>query len=100
MENNLVSKICNFAYASAIIGICTLGVCPAFAAVTLAVSAVMKNKKVEFDDKFAKKNKNSGYFEHNLAVFCLLLMLFLPFYSCHSFSGRSIIPSSVMSIIP
>ncbi len=69
MENNFVNKICKFAYVSAIIGICTLGVCPAFAAVALAVSAVIKNKKVEFDDKSAKKIKT--------AVILSIISLFL-----------------------
>lgn len=57
--NEMMSKICNFAYIMAIIGICTLGICPAFAMMSGAVCIVVKRKKSEIGEKNEKKLKIS-----------------------------------------
>lgn len=58
-ESELMKKLCTFAYVSSILGICTLGICPAFALMAIAVAAVMKIKKVHIGEKERRRLKIS-----------------------------------------
>ena len=40
-----VEKLLSFAFTMSIIGICTIGICPAFGAMGIAVPIVMKQKR-------------------------------------------------------
>lgn len=41
-----VERLLSFAFTMSIIGICTIGICPAFGAMGIAVPVVMKQKRV------------------------------------------------------
>lgn len=56
-DKDVISKICNFAYIMGIVGVCTLGICPAFAMMAIAVCVVVKNKNVSLSQKDEKKLK-------------------------------------------
>lgn len=59
MNNEIITKLTKFAYAMAVTGVCTLGVCPAFGIMAISVGAVFKSKGVRLDDKNKKKIKIS-----------------------------------------
>lgn len=56
---DMISKICKFAYVMSIVGVCTLGICPAFAMMSLAVSIVLKSKNADLDEMDIRKLKRS-----------------------------------------
>lgn len=60
MNNDIIIKMCSFAFAMSVIGVCTLGICPAFAIMGLSVGIVLKNKGVNLDEKCAKKIKSAN----------------------------------------
>lgn len=47
MNNDVIEKLCKFAFASSVLGVCTIGVCPAFAMMGIAVGLVFKIKGVK-----------------------------------------------------
>lgn len=47
MNNDVLLKLSKFAFVSTVIGVCTIGICPAFAVIGLAIDIVFKQKKVE-----------------------------------------------------
>lgn len=47
MNNDILFKLSKFAFVSTVIGVCTIGICPAFAVIGLAIDIVFKQKKVE-----------------------------------------------------
>lgn len=59
MNNDVVTKLSKFAMIMSIIGVCTLGICPAFGIMGIAVGAVFKNRGVELNDDCRKKIKIS-----------------------------------------
>lgn len=59
MNNEIIKKLCKFAFASTVIGVCTAGICPAFAMMGIAVGLVFKQKNVELDDECSQKIKYS-----------------------------------------
>lgn len=70
-DKDLIEKICKFAFVFAIIGICTLGICPAFAFMSIAVCVVLKNKKVELTQECIKKLRISKI----LSIISLILFV-------------------------
>lgn len=59
MTNEIITKLCKFAFASTVIGVCTAGICPAFSMMGIAVGLVLKRKNVELDDACLQKIKYS-----------------------------------------
>ena len=46
MKNeNILDRLSKIAFITAIIGVCTIGICPAFAAIGITVPLVMKRKR-------------------------------------------------------
>lgn len=58
-NKHVIKKLCKFSFVNSIIAVCTLGVCPPFGAMAIAVPIVLKNKKVKLDEKTEKMNKKS-----------------------------------------
>lgn len=58
-NQDVMEKLSTFAFTMSIIGICTIGVCPAFAAMGIAVPLVMKQKGVEISKQAQMKNKKA-----------------------------------------
>lgn len=56
-DKDLMAKICNLSYVMAIVGVCTLGICPAFGAMSIAVRLVLKKKNFTLEEKEQKKIK-------------------------------------------
>lgn len=49
MNSDVLLKLSKFAFVSTVIGVCTIGICPAFAVIGLAIDIVFKQKKVELN---------------------------------------------------
>lgn len=58
-NTDVMEKLSTFAFTMSIIGICTIGVCPAFAAMGIAVPLVMKQKGVKISKQAEMKNKKA-----------------------------------------
>ena len=58
-NQDVMEKLSTFAFTMSIIGICTIGICPAFAAMGIAVPLVMKQKGVEISKQAQMKNKKA-----------------------------------------
>lgn len=54
-NNDVLKRLLKISKVSAIIGVCTLGVCPAFGAVGVSVVAVLKQKKVKLTENQSKQ---------------------------------------------
>ena len=60
MNNDIINRLSKFSYIMSLVGLCTLGICPAFAIMGLTVGIVFKNKKVGLSDENSKKIKASA----------------------------------------
>lgn len=58
-NQDVMEKLSTFAFTMSIIGICTIGICPAFAAMGISVPLVMKQKGVEISKQAQMKNKKA-----------------------------------------
>ena len=83
MENNdIIKKLSRFAFISAVIGVCTIGICPAFGAIGIAVPLTLKRKKFEVSGEIAALNKKSlfaGIASFVMFAIDLVLVIFLKF---------------------
>lgn len=59
MDNDIVKRLSKFSFVMSIIGVCTLGICPAFAMMGIAVPLVFKIKGVKPTAETRKKNKTA-----------------------------------------
>lgn len=64
-----IEKLCSFAFTMSVIGICTIGVCPAFGAMGIAVPVVMKQKGARLTEQ--QKRKNSKALIGGIISLCL-----------------------------
>lgn len=60
MNHEIVVKLSKFARIMSIIGLCTLGVCPAFGIMGIAVGLVFKRKGVKLNSACQKKIKTAS----------------------------------------
>jgi len=54
-----IERLSNFAFTMSILGICTVGICPAFGAMGVAVPLVMKLKGAQIPENIRSKNKKA-----------------------------------------
>lgn len=54
-----MEKLSQFAFTMSILGICTIGICPAFAAMGIAVPIVMNKKNVNISAQSKSRNKKA-----------------------------------------
>lgn len=63
MKNNKntdpIERLSKFAFTMSIIGICTIGICPAFAAMGIAVPIVMNKKNADLSAQSRSRNKKA-----------------------------------------
>ena len=59
MDNDIINKLSKFSMIMSIIGVCTLGICPAFGIMGIVVGLVFKNKGVQLNAECKKKIKIS-----------------------------------------
>ena len=74
--NNILEKLAKFAFVSAIIGVCTIGICPAFGAIGIAVPLAMNSKKAQISEETKSLNKKT-LFAGTAALFMFLIDLIL-----------------------
>ncbi|MCC8016556.1 MAG: hypothetical protein LIO43_04140 [Clostridiales bacterium] len=77
-NKNILEKLSDFAFAMSIIGICTIGICPAFGAMGIAVPLAMKNKGAQLSVEIMETNKKSligGIIALALFVVDLIILL-------------------------
>lgn len=58
-NENILDKISKISYASAIIGVCIIGICPAFGVIGIVAPLVMKNKGAALSDETKSRNKKA-----------------------------------------
>ncbi len=60
MKNeNILDRLSKIAFITAIIGVCTIGICPAFAAIGITVPLVMKRKYAQISKETQSRNKKA-----------------------------------------
>ncbi|MGN0521916.1 MAG: hypothetical protein ACI4IQ_04685 [Eubacterium sp.] len=59
MDNQIIAKLSKFAFVSSVIGVCTIGICPAFGIMGITVGLVFKIKNVELNDECKLKIKGA-----------------------------------------
>lgn len=59
MNHDIVLKLSKFAMIMSILGVCTLGICPAFGIMGIVVGLVFRNKGVQLNAECKKKIKIS-----------------------------------------
>lgn len=76
MNNDIVLRLSKFAMIMSIVGVCTLGICPAFAIMGIVVGLVFKNKGVQLNDVCRRKIKTANILGIiSLALFVLDIVL-------------------------
>lgn len=60
MNNDIINRLSKFSFIMSLVGLCTLGICPAFAIMGITVGIVLKNKKVKLSEENSKKIKTSA----------------------------------------
>ena len=56
---NVIDKLSRFAFTMSILGLCTVGICPAFGVMGIVVPAVLKAKKAPMEKQIISRNKKS-----------------------------------------
>ncbi len=58
-NENILDKISKLAFATAIIGICTVGICPAFGVIGIVAPVVMKSRNAQLSEETKSRNKKA-----------------------------------------
>lgn len=58
-NKNPIEKLASFAFAMGIVGVSTIGICPAFGVMAMVVPIIMKLKKAPMSEDVVSKNKKS-----------------------------------------
>lgn len=58
-NKNPLEKLASFAFSMGIIGVATIGICPAFGVMAMVVPIIMKTKKAPVSEEVDSKNKKS-----------------------------------------
>lgn len=78
MDNNILERLARFAFISAVIGVCTIGICPAFGAIGIAVVLTLKRKNVQlsqYAQTLSKKALFAGFVSLGMFVADLIIVL-------------------------
>lgn len=75
-NNDIIEKLSRLAFITAVIGVCTIGICPAFGAIGIAVPLTLKRKKFPVSKEIASLNRKSLFAGIvSLAMFVIDLVL-------------------------
>ena len=75
-NNDIIEKLSRLAFITAVIGVCTIGICPAFGAIGIAVPLTLKRKKFPVSREIASLNRKSLFAGVvSLAMFVIDLVL-------------------------
>lgn len=58
-KNDILDRLSRLAFITAVIGVCTIGICPAFGAIGISVPLTLKKKKVQLSEYAENLNKKA-----------------------------------------
>lgn len=58
-NETILDKFSKISFASAIVGVCTIGICPAFGVIGIVAPLIMKIKKADISDETKSRNKKA-----------------------------------------
>lgn len=81
MDNNdVIERLSRLAFITAVIGVCTIGICPAFGAIGISVPLTLKKKKVplsEYAQNLNKKALFAGMVSIGMFIIDLIILIVL-----------------------
>ena len=81
MNNDIFTRFSNLAFISSIIGMCTLGICPAFGFIGITIWLVFKYKGVKLEKDNSKKIKIAAILGSvSIIMFAVDVIIGLCFY--------------------
>ena len=60
-NKNPIEKLASFAFTMGVLGVATIGICPAFGVMAMVVPIIMKIKKAPVSEEVDSKNKKSFF---------------------------------------
>ena len=80
MDNKIIDKICNTAFTLSVIGVCIVGICPAFACMPIAVDIVLRQKGIALEGLNLSKMKKARFMSVvSLVMFAIDLVIVYKF---------------------
>ena len=79
-NNDIIERLTRLAFITAVIGVCTIGICPAFGAIGISVPLTLKRKKVQLSEQtenLSKKALFAGFVSLAMFVADLIIVLAL-----------------------
>ena len=79
-NNDIIDRLSHLAFITAVIGVCTIGICPAFGAIGISVPLTLKRKGVQLSEYAQNLNKKAmlaGIISIGMFVLDLVLVIVL-----------------------
>lgn len=79
-KNDILERLSRLAFITAVIGVCTIGICPAFGAIGISVPLTLKRKGVQLSEYAQNLNKKAmlaGVISIGMFVLDLVLVIVL-----------------------
>ena len=79
-KNDILERLSRLAFITAVIGVCTIGICPAFGAIGISVPLTLKRKGVQLSEYAQNLNKKAmlaGIISIGMFVLDLVLIIVL-----------------------
>ena len=79
-KNDIFERLSRLAFITAVIGVCTIGICPAFGAIGISVPLTLKKKGVQLSEYAQNLNKKAlfaGFVSIGMFVLDLVLVIVL-----------------------
>lgn len=81
MDKDIFTRLSKLAFISSIVGVCTLGICPAFGVIGISIGMVFKYKGVKLEKDNAKKIKTAAILGAvSIILFVVDVIIGLSFY--------------------
>ncbi len=81
MDNDIIKKLSKFALVSSVIGLCILGICPAFGIMGITIGIVFRQKGIALNEDCQKKIKRAQIIGiASLLLFVVDIVLALHFF--------------------
>lgn len=79
-KNDILERLSRLAFITAVIGVCTIGICPAFGAIGISVPLTLKRKGIQLSEYAQNLNKKAmlaGIISIGMFVLDLILVIVL-----------------------
>lgn len=79
-KNDIFERLSRLAFITAVIGVCTIGICPAFGAIGISVPLTLKKKGVQLSEYAQNLNKKAlfaGFVSIGMFIIDLVLVIVL-----------------------